>query len=394
MEIAIGVIAVVAVLAVVGVSYGIYLSNLVRDGSLSSQHTTPPFDIIARSEGDGRIRLRAIDERAGAMDMHHDGVFGIISADGYGQVGRILEAGPGYSVREYTPLTATIRGEEPTRLDIYAFPDDPQTAHRMNYEVVSFETELGECSAWFIPGKSRTWAVFAHGRGAHPNEALRIMPTIVEDGLPILAFNYRNDEGAPASADSWHWLGYTEWRDIEAAMQYALDNGAEDFILYGYSMGGGMCLNLLYESQLADKVCAVVLNSPLLDFGGTLDIVGQIRGYPRAIVQFGKEVAAVRFGIDWQRMNYLSRASELRAPLLVLHGEKDTLVPAELSRLLARSRPDIVQYVGFPEAEHARSWNLDPDKYNAAVREFLRDNLRDGQVSPLPSPSPRGRGDS
>ena len=373
MFIAIGVLACIAVLAVIGVSYGMHLSNLVRNGSLSSQHETPPFDLLARSDGDGRITLRAIDERAGAMDLHHDGVFGIVSAEGYGQVGRILEAGAGYSVREYTPLTATICVEEPARLDIYAYPDDPLTAHGISYETVSFEAELGECTAWFIPGSSRTWAVFAHGRGAHPNEALRIMPVLVEAGLPVLAFNYRNDEGAPASADGWHWLGYTEWRDLEAAMQYALDNGAEDFILYGYSMGGGMCLNLLYESPLADKVRAVVLNSPLLDFGGTLDIVGQIRGYPSVIVQFGKEVAAVRFGIDWQRMNYLLRAEELRAPILVLHGERDTLVPAELSRSLARSRPDIVRYVGFPEAEHARSWNLDPDGYNAEVRAFLGD---------------------
>ena len=375
MFIAIGVLACIAVLAVVGVSYGIHLSNLVRDGSLSSHHETPPFDLIARSDGDGKITLRAIDERAGAMDLHHDGIFGIVSAGGYGQVGRILEAGPGCSVREYTPLTATIGEEEPARLDMYAFPDDPLTAHGVHYEVVRFETELGECPAWFIPGSSRTWAVFAHGRGAHPDEALRIMPALVEAGLPILAFNYRNDEGAPASADSWHWLGYTEWRDLEAAMEYALDSGAEDFILYGYSMGGGMCLNLLYESPLADRVRAVVLNSPLLDFGGTLDIVGQIRGYPRAIVSFGKEVAAVRFGIDWQRMNYLLRASELRAPILVLHGERDTLVPAELSRSLARERPDLVRYVGFPEAEHARSWNLDPDRYNEEVQEFLREIL-------------------
>ena len=373
MEIVIGAIAVFAVLAVVGVSYGIHLSNLVRDGSLSSRHTTPPFDLLARSKGDGRIALRAINERVSAMDLHHDGLFGIVSADGYGQVGRILEAGAGYSVREYTPLTATIGVEEPARLDIYAFPDDPLTAHGMNYEVVRFESELGECSAWFIPGSSRTWAVFAHGRGAHPNEALRIMPVLIEAGLPVLAINYRNDEGAPASADGWHWLGHTEWRDLEAAMQYALDNGAEDFVLYGYSMGGGMCLNLLYESPLSDKARAVVLNSPLLDFGGTLDIVGQIRGYPSVIVQFGKEVAAVRFGVDWQRMNYLNRAAELRVPILVLHGEKDTLVPSQLSRSLARSRPDIVRYVGFPEAEHARSWNLDPEKYNAEVREFLGD---------------------
>ena len=379
MEIAVSILVVAIVaLAVGAISYGVYLSNLIRDGSLSTRHQTPPYDLIASSEGDGKITLRAIDERSGAIDLHHDGTFGIVSAEGYGQVGRILESGAGYSVREYTPLTETIGGEEKARLDIYAYPDDPLIAHGIHYVEVRFESELGECPAWFIPGSSRTWAVFAHGRGAHPNEALRIMPVLVEHGLPILACNYRNDEGAPASSDGYHWLGLTEWRDLEAAMKFALDNGAEDFILYGYSMGGGMCLNLLYESSLAGKVRAVVLNSPLLDFGGTLDIVGQIRGYPRGIVQLGKEVGAVRFGIDWGRMNYLSRASELRVPILVLHGEEDTLVPAQLSQSLARSRPDIVRYVGFADAAHARSWNLDPDKYNSEVSEFLQEVLGDG----------------
>ena len=138
-----------------------------------------------------------------------------------------------------------------------------------------------------------------------------------------------------------------------------------------------MCLNLLYESELADKVRGVVMDSPLLDFGGTLDIVGRARGYPRFVVRFGKAAAAWRFGIDWQRMNYLNRAAELRAPMLVLHGEADDMVPAPISRLLQHARPDIVRYIGFAEAAHARSWNLDSARYESAVRDFLRDILCD-----------------
>ncbi len=373
----VGILAfVIVVLAVAAGTYGIHLSNLIRDGSLSSHHTPPPFDIIASSEGGGRITLRAVDKRRGAMDLLHGGTFGIVSAGGYGQAGRILEQGDGYAVREYLPLTTAIGAAEEARLDIYAYPEDPETAHGIAYEKVNYLSELGECPAWFVPGRSSTWAVFAHGRGAHPNEALRIMPTLAEAGLPILAIKYRNDEGAPRSADGWHRLGLTEWRDLEGAVQYALDNGAENVVLYGYSMGGGMCLNLLYDSRLADKVCGVIMDSPLLDFGGSLDYVAQSRGYMRSIVRFGKALTAIRFGIDWQQMNYLSRASELRTPILVLHGEADELVPASISRALLHAMPDVVSYIGFPGAAHARSWNLDSAKYEAAVRDFLS-NLND-----------------
>ena len=379
MEVAFGIlIALLATTGAVVVAYGVHLSNLVRNGSLSSEHGTPPYDIVACIDTDSRIHLRAKDENEGAMDLHHDGVFGIVSADGYGQVGHIIERREGYALREYKPLTTTIGGASTNaRLDIYAYPDNPLTAHGIPYKKVIYESELGECPAWYIPGESSTWVVFAHGRGAHSTEALRILPTLTKAGLPVLAFSYRNDDGAPESTDRQHWLGLTEWRDLEAAMKYALDNGAEDFILYGYSMGGGMCLNLLYESALAAKVRGVVMNSPLLDFGGTLDFVGRVRSYPRPIVPFGKWVAGLRFGIDWQRMNYLNRASELQVPILILHGEKDDLVPAPISRSFARARPDIVRYVGFPEAAHARSWNLDPAKYEEEVRQFIQEILGD-----------------
>ena len=218
-----------------------------------------------------------------------------------------------------------------------------------------------------------------HGRysrtdaGRIPNEALRIIPKLAEAGLPILAITYRNDEGAPASPDRRHWLGLTEWRDLEAATRYALDNGAEDIILCGCSMGGAMCVKMLQESELASNVRGVVTDSPLLDFGTTLDMVGRLRGYPGFVIPYGKAFAARRFGIDWQNMNLLARASELNAPILLLHGENDSLVPPQTSKALAQARPDIVRYVGSAGAEHARAWNLDPAKYEAAVREFLQD---------------------
>ena len=373
MEIAVGVLVGVTLLLAAAIAYGVHLSNLIRDSSLLSRHTPPPFDLIASSEGDERITLRAASDAAGAMDLRRDGVFGIITADGYGQVGDILERGDGYAVREYTPLTARIRAAEPARLDIYAYPDNPQTAHGIAYDEVRYESELGECPAWFIPGRGSTWVVFAHGRGAHPDEALRIIPTLAEAGLPTLAITYRNDEGAPRSHDRWHWLGMTEWRDMEAAARYALNNGAERIVLYGYSMGGGMCLKMLYESELAGKVRGVVMDSPLLDFRATLEYGARIRGYPRFIIPYARAFAGLRFGIDWERMNYLTRASELQAPILLLHGEADSLVPPHTSRALMRARPDIVRYVGFEGVEHARSWNGDSGRYEAAVRAFLQD---------------------
>src|SRR5699024_11614444 len=57
-------------------------------------------------------------------------------------------------------------------------------------------------------------------------EALRVIPLLHRLGLTSLTITYRNDTGAPASADRMHHLGLAEWEDTEAAIEYAVARGA------------------------------------------------------------------------------------------------------------------------------------------------------------------------
>jgi alpha/beta superfamily hydrolase len=65
-----------------------------------------------------------------------------------------------------------------------------------------------------------------------------MLPAVTELGLHCLIITYRNDLGALASPDGFHWYGLSEWRDLEGAARYAVEHGAENLILVGYSMGG------------------------------------------------------------------------------------------------------------------------------------------------------------
>jgi fermentation-respiration switch protein FrsA (DUF1100 family) len=114
----------------------------------------------------------------------------------------------------------------------------------------------------------------------------------------------------------------------------------------------------------------------MLDFNATIDLGAHMMGLPSVLCFPGKLLAGIRFNIDWRNLDYLSRANELRVPILLFHGDADTIVPVETSDALARARPDIVKYHRIPDATHIRSWNMNPLAYEKAARDFLRNLLR------------------
>jgi hypothetical protein len=257
------------------------------------------------------------------------------------------------------------------RVDSFAFPEDPREAFGLDFEEVFYESPLGQFPAWFVEGDDDTWAIMVHGRTANRGEALRMLPTVVEAGLPALVISYRNDEGLPEDPSGYYQYGQTEWADLEGAVRYALEHGARDIVLVGYSMGGGVVANFLYESDLSEVVRGAILDAPMLEFGATVDLGAANRGYPGIVSGLAKAFAGFRFDIDWDATNYLDRADELRAPILLFHGDQDTTVPISTSDRLKEMRPDLVEYVTVEGAVHVGAWNKDREVYEAAVSRFL-----------------------
>lgn len=364
----VGVLAVIALV----VGGGWYVADVLEDGGLVPDHDDPELDMVVDAIGDGRLTLRVTPETSEDGPWIRGGLWGLESASGYGQVGRILEISDQHVVREYTPLTGTLRNGEMVHVDGSAFPLDPKEAFDLPFEEVSFSSQLGDFDAWLVDGFSTTWVIFVHGRGNDRREALRMLPTVVDAGYPSLLITYRNDEDAPTDPSGYYQYGWTEWEDLEGAATYSIEHGAEDLILVGYSMGGAIVVNFLYRSSLADKVRGVILDAPMINFSATVDLGASERGLPGPLVGVAKSIAIQRFGIDWRELNYLSRADELDTPILLFHGDEDDIVPIETSDELAEARPDILKYVRVAGAPHVGAWNVDRDRYEVAVADFLR----------------------
>jgi len=271
----------------------------------------------------------------------------------------------------------------PARWNQYYFAGSPRDALGLSTRDVEIDSEIGKLAAWEVPatgGAGGRWAILVHGRGASRQECLRAVPVLHELGFTALVPMYRNDLGAPASSDGRYSLGLSEWRDLEAALLYAVDSGAREIVLFGWSMGGAIILQTLDRSWLSDRVRAVVLDAPVVDWADVLrhhgalhKIPGQIGTLSRALIgrPWARRLVGVHEPIDVALTNWAHRADELHHPTLLIHSLDDEFVPVGPSILLAAKRPDLVRLEPWHLARHTKEWNTDPERWDAVVRAFL-----------------------
>jgi len=274
----------------------------------------------------------------------------------------------------------------PARWNGYYFAGDPREALGLPFRDVEIDSENGILAAWEVPGAredsgtDRRWAILVHGRGAARQECLRAVPVLHELGFTALIPMYRNDIGAPSSSDGRYSLGLSEWRDLEAALLHAVEAGAREIVLFGWSMGGAIVLQALDRSWLSSRVSAVVLDAPVVDWadvmrhhGALHRIPGKIGSLSRVLIgrRWARRLVGVHEPIDVALTNWEHRAEELRHRTLLIHSLDDEFVPAGPSISLAAKRPDLVRFEPWHVARHTKEWNTDPERWDAVVRAFL-----------------------
>ncbi|MBC7560582.1 MAG: alpha/beta fold hydrolase [Dermatophilaceae bacterium] len=357
-----------------------------------------PDDIRILEVQDGSVTLELTEEsgQPGRYGLWFDG------GRGHARVGAVLDldeaSGSVHSVRSVRRVLEGVDHGElrpgPARWNGYFFGGDPGTALGLSFKNVQVESENGGLATWEVPGEASSgdrWAILVHGRGATREECLRAVPVLHGLGFTTLIPMYRNDLGAPSSSDGRYSLGLSEWRDLEAAILYAVGAGARDVVLFGWSMGGAIVLQTLDRSWLSDRVSAVVLDAPVVDWGdvlrhhGTLHrIPGTIAGLSRGLIgqRWARRLVGVHEPIDVAATNWEHRAEELRHRTLLIHSLDDEFVPAGPSISLAAKRPDLVRFEPWHLARHTREWNTDPERWDAVVLAFLTESGQDLPENP------------
>lgn len=326
---------------------------------------------------------------AATPDATLDGVYGLFfdGGSGYARIGKIVS----YSPAERTVLReveAVYSGDLATARRGWwsgaAYPDP--AAVGLASEEVGIEVDGGTAPAWLIRAEpdAETWAIMVHGRGATRQEGIRAARAAHDLGLPSLLVSYRNDGLAPSAPDGRYGLGSTEWRDIDAAIAFALSKGAKEVVLFGWSMGGAICLQTADLSKHRTEIRAMVLDAPVIDWVNVLAHHAELNRIPSAVGRYGqlmmghwlgRRLTGLAAPLDLKAMDWVSRAVELRTPTLIVHSVDDEYVPYRPSALLAEKNPDMVTFEAFETARHAKEWNVDPDRWESLVKAWLQQQL-------------------
>ena len=200
--------------------------------------------------------------------------------------------------------------------------------------------------AWHVPPRGEKPVVlYFQGNGGALNLRAGRFARIVADGTGLLALSYRGYGGSTGRPSEAGLL-----RDAQATYTYAAARyPAERLVPYGESLGSGVAVALAAEH----KVGKVILETP---FTSAVDIGAA--AYPFLPVRL---LMHDRFRSD-------ERIGKVTAPVLVLHGARDTVVPIRYGERLYALISAPKKFVRFPEGHHS---DLDSHGAQAAVRDFL-----------------------
>ncbi|MEU6401992.1 alpha/beta fold hydrolase [Streptomyces sp. NPDC046985] len=303
------------------------------------------------------------------------GVYGLAGDGSHAVVGQVLSEAPhrpDAAVRRLDRVThGAVRPGDKVWLTPNLYVGDPRSALGLDCADVDVPGELGPLPAWLVPGVRDTWVITVHGLGTTRELPLNIMRFLHSRHFPVLDLAYRGDPGAPRSPDGLNHLGRSEWRDLDAAIRYAVRNGAERVVLYGWSTGATMALLAALRSGLRDRVSGLILDSPVLDWEATLRALARARHTPGVLLPLAVRAAQGRAGLSGGPLDEPGDADALLAPTLIFHGPGDRVAPWRFSRRLAELRPNLIALHTVPDASHSAMWNADPQPYEEALRRFL-----------------------
>lgn len=231
-----------------------------------------------------------------------------------------------------------------------AFDFEPES-FQLEYRDAYFTTQDGKTlHGWFFPGqKDHPVILHFHGNAGNISHRLDLIRHFVEKGLPVFIFDYRGfgkSQGRPSEQGLY--------RDGLAAYDYLVQREGilpGKIVLHGHSIGAAVAV----EVALNRSVGSVIMESA---FTSTRDMA---RAMPLFFL-FSPFLPA--------NFNNLEKVPRLHLPKLIIHGDKDEIVPFSMGERLFAAAPEPKQFLRVEGAGHNDTYVVGGRSYLDSIEQF------------------------
>ncbi len=224
----------------------------------------------------------------------------------------------------------------------------PASHGASGFESVTFSTADGlSLSGWWhdaAPGFATV--IHFHGNAGNVGGRAGFYQQIADAGFGVLAVDYRG-YGVNTGEPSEEGL----YADARAAIHFALGERGlpiQKIILYGESLGSGVAVQMATEYPVAGLVLEAPYTSVLA----------------RAQARFPFVPVTLLLK---DRYDSLNKMPQVKAPLLLFHGERDRVIPVHDGRTVLAAANPPKKGIFFPEVDHTQ---FPRAELVAAMQEF------------------------
>jgi uncharacterized protein len=206
---------------------------------------------------------------------------------------------------------------------------------------------------YWLPGTGAQTLIYHHGNGGNVGDNAEHACRLNKFGFTVLVFDYRGYGNSKGDFPSEQAV----YEDSEAAWSFATQQKqvpARDIILYGHSLGAAVAIEMATRHPNASGLIEESGFSSVYDMAKRDKV---FRFFPVSLLVN-------------QRLDSIHKVTRIKMPVLIIHGARDKVVPAEMADALYAAANEPKKKLIVATAGHENTAAMGGDDYKRAVLDF------------------------
>lgn len=198
--------------------------------------------------------------------------------------------------------------------------------------------------------------LFFHGNAGSLYDRVENIARLADAGFRVLIVDYRGygkSEGRPSEGGLY--------RDADAAYAYLTESGGvapDRVVVFGRSLGSAVALDLATRRPVGALIAESAFTSA--------------RDLARLHYAW---IPKLFLGAMSHELDSHAKVRRLSAPVLFIHGLRDSIVPAALGRRLYDAAPEPKAWYPIERAGHNDTWTVGGEAYFQRLVDFVREHV-------------------